>query len=217
MRVLYTDSCLAQDNLLQRPQPNHSYLKPKKVEPEENVQHHPKLAALIMNGTVTWQHIVYYTGGPDAIIPPVAGKTRDKPDPRDTHDHWETEFRGRQGSASPYQTSSTTDSNPDSDDVDDTDSTMVTDVVPTLNNSEARGRSRTKVSAKISEITENEMNEIGAKLTRGAGRKFPRKTLNQARDSRPYQGDAGRRLGERNQEPPASSYSQRPPRQFNPK
>ena len=212
MKVLYTDSCLAEDNLIRPPPPNHSYLKPRKFEPEEKVRHHPKLASLIMNGTDTWQHRVYYAGGPRAIIPPIAGKIRDKPDSRDIHDHWETEARGRQGSAPSELPSSSGDSDTDSEQMGIAEPTVVSAVAQLANDSEVRGRSRTKRFARKSEFTEDEKKDIRTKLTRGAGRKFPRKTLNQARDSRPYQGDAGRRLGERNQEPPARSYPQRAPR-----
>lgn len=189
MRVLQTDSCLAEDNLLQLPNPYHSYLKPRKLEPEERIRHHPKLAALMMNGTATWQHRVYYAGGPDAVIPPISGKLRDKPDPRDIHDHWATEARGRRGSTL-GQSPSSTDFDTDSNIMGDTDSTLNTTVIPHVNDSEVRARKRTKRPARISDFSKDDMKEIGTELTRGAGRKLSRKALNQARDTRPYQGNA---------------------------
>lgn len=90
-RVLNSDELLAPDSLLSMPPPNHTYLLDgerhfrdpdrhgagKRIEEEP----HPKLAAHIRNGTDTPALRCYYANMPHYVNLPLAGISRDWPNP----------------------------------------------------------------------------------------------------------------------------------------
>ncbi|TAQ83667.1 hypothetical protein B7494_g8008 [Chlorociboria aeruginascens] len=88
IKVLYSDECLAKDDLLQMPDPKYSYLdckgrlknRHKYAESREWKADHPKLAAHVKNGTDTSILRLYYKDMDHKHTLPFAGIIRDEPE-----------------------------------------------------------------------------------------------------------------------------------------